>query len=328
MARPYPERVRRNATPPKNANFPTPLPRAERARFIGEPTIKTLDAGTLVFTAALIYGVLAGVMIFYAAVQRSYPGFKDWIFLALGLTGALVIIMTYPAGRPPAWPLVVVVNVLLVLSADRLHRGMARFAGEPAGATAIELGLYAAGAAAFLWFLLQDPHYAARLTVVALCMALATWRAAAVALRLARGRYGAAGWLVVTVLGLGVVVLLVRAAAVLLAASPVEFMRRTGPETALLAVLIAYGMSMMVSLLLLTAQRAQLELGEAQAQVQRLEGIIPICMYCHKVRNDQAAWDRIETYISNHSQARFSHGICPDCLPRHFPPELLEDQAS
>ena len=66
-------------------------------------------------------------MIFYAAMQQTYPGFKDWILLALGLTAALTVIMTYPVGHAPAWPLVVIVNVVLVFSADRLHRGMARF---------------------------------------------------------------------------------------------------------------------------------------------------------------------------------------------------------
>ncbi len=52
---------------------------------------------------------------------------------------------------------------------------------------------------------------------------------------------------------------------------------------------------------------------EAQAQVKRLEGIIPICMYCKKIRDDEKSWHQLEQYISEHSDAVFSHGVCPEC---------------
>ena len=55
------------------------------------------------------------------------------------------------------------------------------------------------------------------------------------------------------------------------------------------------------------------ELEAALARVKQLEGIIPICMYCKKIRDDQQSWQQLESYISNHSEARFSHGMCPQC---------------
>ncbi len=61
------------------------------------------------------------------------------------------------------------------------------------------------------------------------------------------------------------------------------------------------------------------ELNEAFDHVKTLQGIIPICMYCHSVRNDAEAWDRLEAYIEQHSEAQFSHSICPTCLQKHFP---------
>ncbi len=68
----------------------------------------------------------------------------------------------------------------------------------------------------------------------------------------------------------------------------------------------------------LKEQRDQLvrqkeELEAALARVKQLEGIIPICMYCKKIRDDQQSWHQLESYISNHSEARFSHGMCPHC---------------
>lgn len=58
------------------------------------------------------------------------------------------------------------------------------------------------------------------------------------------------------------------------------------------------------------------EILKAQAQVQQLEGIIPICMYCKKIRDDQESWHQLEKYISDHSDAQFSHSICPACYEK------------
>lgn len=49
-------------------------------------------------------------------------------------------------------------------------------------------------------------------------------------------------------------------------------------------------------------------------RVSQLEGIIPICMYCKKIRDDQDSWQQLEKYITEHSEAQFSHGICPKCV--------------
>jgi hypothetical protein len=60
-------------------------------------------------------------------------------------------------------------------------------------------------------------------------------------------------------------------------------------------------------------RRTESLLRETQARVKHLEGIIPICMYCKKIRDDKASWQKIERYISDHSEAQFSHSICPEC---------------
>jgi len=58
------------------------------------------------------------------------------------------------------------------------------------------------------------------------------------------------------------------------------------------------------------------QLEEALATVKMLEGIIPICMYCKKIRDDEESWQQMERYITEHSSAEFSHGICPDCFSK------------
>lgn len=51
-------------------------------------------------------------------------------------------------------------------------------------------------------------------------------------------------------------------------------------------------------------------------EINTLKGIIPICSYCHSIRDDEGAWDKIEAYLHKHSDAEFSHGICPNCMDK------------
>ena len=60
------------------------------------------------------------------------------------------------------------------------------------------------------------------------------------------------------------------------------------------------------------AQRVR-ELEEAIASVKTLQGLLPICCYCKKIRDDGNYWHRVESYIAGHANVRFSHGICPEC---------------
>ena len=73
------------------------------------------------------------------------------------------------------------------------------------------------------------------------------------------------------------------------------------------------------------AEREQLiqELQAAMAEVKTLSGMLPICAQCKKIRDDKGYWNQIEKFIAAHSNARFSHGFCPDCL-HHLYPDFAE----
>jgi hypothetical protein len=63
-------------------------------------------------------------------------------------------------------------------------------------------------------------------------------------------------------------------------------------------------------------ERLVLQLQEALAKVRTLSGLLPICAYCKKIRNDEGYWEQIEAYIHEHSEAQFTHGVCPDCYKK------------
>lgn len=75
------------------------------------------------------------------------------------------------------------------------------------------------------------------------------------------------------------------------------------------------------------AEREKLiaELQEALARVRTLSGLLPICAWCKKVRDDRGYWHQVEVYVRDHSDADFSHSICPDCYKRLYP-DLYEDE--
>lgn len=61
------------------------------------------------------------------------------------------------------------------------------------------------------------------------------------------------------------------------------------------------------------------ELRQALDHIRTLQGILPICSFCKKIRDDKGYWNQVEAYVSRYSGAQFSHSICPDCLRRHYP---------
>jgi len=64
------------------------------------------------------------------------------------------------------------------------------------------------------------------------------------------------------------------------------------------------------------------ELRAALAEVRELQKILPICMYCKNIRDDENYWQTVETYISHHTHTRFSHGVCPTCYKKIVEPQL------
>ena len=61
------------------------------------------------------------------------------------------------------------------------------------------------------------------------------------------------------------------------------------------------------------------ELQQALDQVKTLSGLLPMCSSCKKIRDDQGYWNQVEVYISDHSEAEVSHGLCPDCAQKLYP---------
>ena len=75
----------------------------------------------------------------------------------------------------------------------------------------------------------------------------------------------------------------------------------------------------------LVAQAA--ELRRALDHIKSLEGVLPICMHCKRIRDDRGGWSPVEAYVTARSEATFSHGICPACMMAHYPEATVADVA-
>lgn len=65
-------------------------------------------------------------------------------------------------------------------------------------------------------------------------------------------------------------------------------------------------------------EQKNLEIEAAYSRIRILSGIIPICMHCKKIRDDEGYWNMVEKYIAKYSEAEFSHGICPQCMQKYY----------
>jgi len=64
------------------------------------------------------------------------------------------------------------------------------------------------------------------------------------------------------------------------------------------------------------------KLKQALAQVKQLHGLLPICVYCKRIRDDKNYWQQVEKYVAEHSEVQFSHSVCPECYAKYVKPQL------
>ncbi len=77
---------------------------------------------------------------------------------------------------------------------------------------------------------------------------------------------------------------------------------------------------------LMELRRLNAELQDALAQAKTLSGLLPICSSCKRIRDDEGYWTQLETYIQEHSDILFSHGLCPECAKKLYPEIFRDDK--
>ena len=275
-----------------------------------------LDPQTLVVVSAVAsLGILA-VMSGVGWAHRVPAGFRAWQVsqLAIALGSALFAFR----GTAPAWASVVLANVLILAGLVLTTEGFIRFYGVARwlpGWVDVAL-IVVAGCLLALW---SDGTVALRVAVSAVFAAFFLIRTCIEPMDSAEARRSTAQRVVVVLCGSTALFLLARAAWALNAMPTTSGWREGWSGQAPGLVLTSMNVFTMYCALYLSFARYEREMRAALQKVKMLSGLLPICSHCHKIRNDQGYWSQLELFIAEHSEAQFTHSICPTCLEQAYP---------
>jgi hypothetical protein len=283
----------------------------------------------MVITALVINLFLALSLFFFQATRKTYPGFGLWT-TGVGLLGLGYLALCL-RGFVPDFISILLVNALFPLGMVLHLAGMRRFLGlTPMSRLWYALPSCIVAAAAVLYYGYDSE----------------AWRTVSLSIGIAAPHFAMAyrllgqpmrprsvfHWVIGSLLMWGGILVLVRAMW-----SLSEFQFRALMDSPVQAVffvsVIVLQLGENISFLMLNNERVEAELVQAQtglkktvkeleralAEIKTLSGFLPICANCKKIRDDNGYWRAVEQFIEEHSQAQFSHAICPDCLAELYP---------
>lgn len=285
-----------------------------------------LDVKTIFIADALTTALISLALFFYSKTYKTYPGFKHWT------TGSLAASLAFAAaafrGIIPEWTSILLVNGTSVFAFIVRLDGVARFVqGKTVNRflyAIVPLEMVLAG---FFYFVHDSIDI--RLAMITACACPCIWWIAAIflhaSIRKKKPFYSIAG-IIAMIYG---TTSLIRTTFWFLD-SPVGLFDNTLYSAAFFLSVLAFEVWFGLLFLMMNSRRLEEELvaGEkalkeqvvrlnnAMSEVKVLKGLLPICSSCKKIRDDDGYWTQLEAYIDRHSEATFTHGVCPECAAK------------
>lgn len=250
-------------------------------------------------------------------VDKTHGG-TGWWTLGTALF-ALAFVFAFLRDAPGAGPVAIVANnVLFCCGFSFCYVGFRRFVGRPAPSGLLVAFCGAVSLAAF-WFTYVDNNLAARRMIISAAIILISTAIIRTLLvndlgPVARtSRYFLCAVFAAEIALMTANGTMPSASRALFSASLVNVAIYLG--SVITTTLWTFGVILMVNQRLV-AEREQTiqDLNGAIEQIKTLKGILPICAGCKKIRDDQGYWEQVDSYVSRHSEAEFTHGMCPDCM--------------
>jgi hypothetical protein len=281
-----------------------------------------MDPKTLYLCNVGVSILLGAALLFFLYKQKTYPGFGLWVASTFLIASGYFASLLRLAGLE--FLSILLNNLFFTLAALFRLAGVVRFLRD----RQLPYALYAVvplEVAGVSYFYLATDWFAMRVFILSLVLASIAIVMAGLLLRHQVARtaivYRGMGWLCLAFAA----VFLARVAMSFVDRSIGMFTPQLVQNVYLLSVILietAWAMGF----LMMNSQRMESELAgtvskleKSLAEIKTLSGLLPICANCKKVRNDQGYWQQIEEYVSEHSGADFSHGICPDCARKLYP---------
>lgn len=269
-----------------------------------------LDVRSIALACDVTHLAIAIALTYVWLGRKTYAGFGTWTLSTWSAFAGILLL----AGRGliPDLYSVLIANLLLLGTSSLLLSGLLAFCGERPNHQ-VHAGLLLYGLLiAFLTFV--RPSLQARLVVFSLGIGFLTLLAAYIAWKRLPAVLHDANPLVISTLSFVGSVYLARGILSWIVPPPTENFLDPSPIQGMSLLVYLLGHTVLsAGLLVLNAQRVERDLQVAMDECKVLQGILPICAHCKKIRDDRGAWNQLEAYIHQHTDAEFSHGICPDC---------------
>lgn len=275
------------------------------------------DVRTLSFVTGIIALCLGFCMAYVAATRKTYPGFGLWTvasivngvgMLGVSLRGILPDILT-----------IVVANVFIGAFFVLIARGLIEFIdGEQK--RWVDLSCIVILATTFSYFTYCSPNVSVRVVIISLIIAFLSFRNGFLVSKKVTLILSDTNWLLLaSFVFLGVVLLLRAVLTVAFENQIANFMSASILQGLSFIAVFIGNITIVTGLIIINAQRLERDLMTANDQVKSLSGLLPICSNCKKILDDNGVWHELTHYVQNHSEADFSHSICPDCLEKLYP---------
>lgn len=282
----------------------------------------TLEIRTLVFANTIVWVFSTALLVIVWRTRKTYPGFGVWTLESVAVTlGFLLLALR---GAVPDVASVMGGNGMLGTGAILGLVGVGRFLDRPVPWRVASAALMAL-LAVLAWYLWIEPDLGVRVVAVGLYLSATVGAAAWILLSPSGVRYRPSSTVLAGILLVYVAASVYRVVQAFGGTFTGDFMRGGVDQVIIFTSSILLGSGSAFAIVLMNHQRLEEDLLESlrsvtekSAQIRTLEGLLPICSSCKKIRDEVGAWTRLEAYIRDHSRAEFTHGICPDCASKLY----------
>lgn len=284
-----------------------------------------LDITTLAVAGSVVSGCIFISMLIVSQNKKKYPGFIDWTMGALSLCIGFWIFSLREL--IPDFFSIVIANGLIYFYTISIINGLSRFSN-------IKPKYWLNGVlififfSLFLYFTYFRPDVNVRIVIISFLFLINSLRGLIIVYRNIPKVIFHKQTSLIIIFSIDIVWNLIRIILTLSIEEEITDFMQAGIIQAS-SFLIIYFTSIISSILFLkwNLERLQNELNKSQEKVKTLTGFIPICSVCKKIRKNDIEWEALEEYISENSDAQFTHSICPDCLKKVYGIEKLEKTA-
>ena len=276
-----------------------------------------LDLRTLSFMSALVSLTLSLCTCYVAFTQKTYPGFNHWTSASiLNFIGMLLLGLRNVA---PDWLSILGGNAATYGAAVLILLGLQRFTNlRPSTAIYVVILLFYLGWAAVFTYL--TPDLRVRILLNSGVLTFIFLHSIVIAYRHILTVLPHRPWLLISALFSMALCFGLRIVATWRNRSPNQDLLQSGAASQITFLLvIVISVLLIASFIILNTRRLEYDLALADKEIKTLKDFLPICAHCKKIRNDAGYWQQIESYLADHADVRFSHGICVECSAKLYP---------